>query len=543
MNRAVLGERRLVPKTFHQITRPELVFGIAGPIGIKIDDLCESLAEALKIVDYQSHLIKITDEISSVSSAIKKNRSNSFYEQMKYKMDHASSICREADDPGRLMQYAIRAIRREREASDAPRLPLVELEPVLDPAKITAKYMETEEEDRVLTVRHKVAYIIRQIKRPQEINFLRSVYGRQFVLISAYGSEEDRRKLLEERLRLSMPVSASDQKIFSQVEDLLCRDMHEGDDKFGQHLRDSYHHADVFVDGTDKAKMDHGITRFTRAFFGATDVAPTKDEFGLYLASTASMRSSDLSRQVGAAILTSEGELVSQGCNEVPKAFGGTYWDEEQPDHRDVKVGADPNDQRKEEVLRDLLERLNDAGLLAEKAGALAPDIHSLAKLLTNKEVTEEGQGALRDAVILDITEYGRVVHAEMNAICEASRLGHAVKNGILFCTTFPCHNCTKHILSAGISRVVYLEPYPKSRAKDLHKNEISIEVESNDKVVFAPFMGIAPNRFRYIFRKGKRKDDAGKAKRWMGDHGPSPMVDVPIPLYVLFEEAAIRDL
>ena len=45
----------------------------------------------------------------------------------------------------------------------------------------------------------------------------------------------------------------------------------------------------------------------------------------------------------------------------------------------------------------------------------------------------------------------------------------------------------TKHILAAGIKRVVYIEPYPKSRAKDLHQNEIEIEKATPGRV-YRPF-------------------------------------------------------
>ena len=80
------------------------------------------------------------------------------------------------------------------------------------------------------------------------------------------------------------------------------------------------------------------------------------------------------------------------------------------------------------------------------------------------RDLTGKG-GALKDAAVMDLTEYGRVVHAEMHALCDAARLGKAIKGATLYCTTFPCHNCTKHILAAGIRRVVYIEPYPKSLA------------------------------------------------------------------------------
>jgi len=54
------------------------------------------------------------------------------------------------------------------------------------------------------------------------------------------------------------------------------------------------------------------------------------------------------------------------------------------------------------------------------------------------------------------------------------------------------------------------MEPYPKSKAKDLHANEIEIEKESKEKVSFVPFLGISPFRYRDISQKEKRKDPMG---------------------------------
>jgi deoxycytidylate deaminase len=79
----------------------------------------------------------------------------------------------------------------------------------------------------------------------------------------------------------------------------------------------------------------------------------------------------------------------------------------------------------------------------------------------------------VQDSEFMDALEYGRIVHAEMGALADAARLGHMVKDGTLYCTTFPCHMCAKHIVAAGIEKVVFLEPYPKSLASDLHSDSI----------------------------------------------------------------------
>lgn len=262
----------------------------------------------------------------------------------------------------------------------------------------------------------------------------------------------------------------------------------------------------------------------------------------MYAAKSASLRSSDLSRQVGAAIFTADGELISQGCNEVPKAFGGTYWDGDEQDYRDVKLGYDPNDLIKKEVVRDLLERLLRGGMLSESAtkiGGAAAIVDAFVK--GAPEDAPDGYGCLDGAAVMELTEYGRVVHAEMGAICDAARLGRALKGAVLFCTTFPCHNCTKHLLAAGIGRVIYMEPYPKSKAKELHENEIEIEKRSTTRVSFLPFLGISPARYRDVFQKGKRKKD-GVALNWMAGE-PRPLIDIPAITYVDIEEFEIRKL
>ena len=157
------------------------------------------------------------------------------------------------------------------------------------------------------------------------------------------------------------------------------------------------------------------------------------------------------------------------------------------------------------------------------------------------RTLTADG-GALRNADIRDLTEYGRVVHAEMHALCDAARLGRSVKGATLYCTTFPCHNCTKHILAAGIKRVVYIEPYPKSRAKELHDNEIELEGQHPVRVEFAPFLGISPLLYQDVFQKGRRKNRYGKAKRWYRDE-ERPMVRVQYPTYLDMEKFALQAL
>lgn len=50
--------------------------------------------------------------------------------------------------------------------------------------------------------------------------------------------------------------------------------------------------------------------------------------------------------------------------------------------------------------------------------------------------------------------------HAEANAIANAARAGRTTEGATLYCTTFPCSECAKLIVTAGIVEVVYDQTY-----------------------------------------------------------------------------------
>jgi deoxycytidylate deaminase len=232
---------------------------------------------------------------------------------------------------------------------------------------------------------------------------------------------------------------------------------------------------------------------------------------GKYLAKSASLRSSDLSRQVGAAIIRGAGDVLTLGCNEVPKAQGGTYWEGDPGDARDFIQGSDPNETRKTQVLVDLIDRLHKGGHLS-KSLMDQNDPNAISRSL----LAQEGLYSVAASKVMDLLEFGRVVHAEMSALSDAARKGISVEGATLYCTTFPCHLCAKLIVAAGISKVVYLEPYPKSYASELHGDAISVDSDDSsvNRVSFNAFLGISPFRYRDLFERRRRKDGVGLAQR-----------------------------
>ncbi|WP_306131314.1 deaminase [Roseivivax marinus] len=131
------------------------------------------------------------------------------------------------------------------------------------------------------------------------------------------------------------------------------------------------------------------------------------------------------------------------------------------------------------------------------------------------------------------------MTHAEMSALSDAARLGLAVEHSTLHVTTFPCHNCAKHVIAAGIKRVVYIEPYAKSRAYELHGDSITLNDQRDDRVIFQHFEGISPRRYRNIFEKGSRRDSNGNLQEWYNGE-PTPQITDFGPSYVYNEAAFV---
>lgn len=53
-----------------------------------------------------------------------------------------------------------------------------------------------------------------------------------------------------------------------------------------------------------------------------------------------------------------------------------------------------------------------------------------------------------------------RTIHAEMNALLQCAKLGISTDQAEVYVTHFPCLQCTKALLQAGIRKIYYLHDY-----------------------------------------------------------------------------------
>jgi deoxycytidylate deaminase len=510
---------------------PELVFGLVAPIGVDLEFVSEVLNVTLREMHYNAQVLRVTKIMRAVQVDIPQPSDNdlspeqSYISTYKERISYANAVRGVLGDfaLSALAISAIRSFRREEWKRRA----------LERPDQFFASRLHDEEEPLP-----NQAYIIRQFKRPEEVTLLRQVYSRQFILISAYASQEWRIRRLEAQERQSRGGLVSEIEARNRASALVMQDARESQDTHGQNVRDAFPLGDVFIDATSRVNCESELRRFIHLLFGSNEITPTHDEYGMYLAKSVSLRSADLSRQVGAAIFRSSGEVAALGCNEVPKSGGGTYWMGDEGDARDFVQGTDPNEMRKNQVLVDLIDRLH-------KGGHLSPSLMSMMdpNEISKQLLEQQGPDSVGDSKVMDLLEFGRIVHAEMSALSDAARKGVSVENATLYCTTFPCHICAKLIVAAGIAKVIYLEPYPKSYASELHGDAISVDSDApGAKVAFNAFLGISPYRYRDLFEKRKRKDAAGVSQRW-NEGEARPLINSLYPSYFRAEAYVVSTL
>lgn len=281
------------PSELEGVNNPELVFGIVAPVGTPLKHIETRIEKALKEHGYDSEVIRLSNFLSgfSLSTAEPESTDNEYVRFSKL-MSRGNEL-RQAIDGGEALA-------------------------LLAAAHIHSKRPDAE--PRALSSR---AFILHQLKNPDEVLWLHTIYGTAYQLIGVYCPESVRMQYLHVMRGMSQ----------EEAEELIHRDKGE-ELAYGQHVTRTFHQSDVFLEmrGFDESHcedIEDQIQRYLDLLFGTRIISPSRYEYGMFFAHSAALRSADLSRQVGASILTENGDLVSVGANEVPKSGGGQYWGEE----------------------------------------------------------------------------------------------------------------------------------------------------------------------------------------------------------------------
>jgi deoxycytidylate deaminase len=343
----------------------------------------------------------------------------------------------------------------------------------------------------------KRAYILDSLRHPEEVRLLQKLYSGAFILIGVVCDEDVRRD------RLVGKYEGADRR---SAETFMRRDEGIATPKYGQHVADAFEMADFYLDNSESRTLDNGqsnkawdipdqLSRLLKILRHSEIQRPTSEETAMYVAHGAKLRSACLSRQVGASLIDDFGNIVSTGTNEVPRSGGGVYG--ESPDIAEsfdgrcnAFKGFCSNTDEQNKMIDELLDLIPEtAGLLVER----------------KTELREK----LRKSRVGQLIEFSRAVHAEVAALLSASRQGKSTNGTRMFVTTFPCHYCARHIISAGVREVQYIEPYPKSQAFHLHSDAITgsrIRLESTGvrRLLFRPFTGVSPRMYKRAYMKDR---------------------------------------
>lgn len=515
----------------------EVIFGIVGHVGAGNTEVGDALKEALEAQapagqKFAVAIIKaravIEESMKQRGAPITTTAGQKLLADVE-KYQNAGDKLRETDHAA-VARGAVALIRRERASMQGA---------VAEPDK------------PVIPDGRPRAFIIDSVRHPAEVGLLRRIYGDAFVLIGVVCEQEERLRRISNKYQDAG---------HSAAERFMKRDA-KAPEKHGQRVSDAFHLSDFFVDNSEKRilkdakpnpkwEVSQDLERLVRLVTHAAVARATSAETAMHAAAGAAMRSACLSRQVGAALVDKSGNLIATGTNEAPKAGGGVYgsgFGEDTEDHRCAYGnGYCSNTVNQKEIAETLLDEiLGDDARLKE--------VNFRADALKR----------IRDGRVGDLLEFSRAVHAEMDALLSAGRMGASTTATRLFVTTFPCHYCARHIVSAGVDEVQFIEPYPKSQALTLHKDSIQFEIgsdgwappsevdalrEKGDKdikkrVLFRPFTGVAPRMYRRAFEKDRELKDPHTGYIQIQDPDWGTPYDLSTKSYAELETALTKDV
>jgi cytidine deaminase len=572
---------------------PELYFGVVRAIGTPLKPIVDALEKNLKEARFTFHPIKVSEcleKLPKVMDTLSKRTDESPYNR--YQRLRASGFW----------------LRSETKRRDA----------VVVAAVAALNSGERAKARQAARKKRGIAYLFRSIHHPKEVERLRKLYDRQLFVISVYSSNEDREQNLNHQLGEGYRQGARDPgNLVTELmrdEDQLLPENQRYDKKlsglsqYSTDITQSFQQGDLFLDVNDPENPRH-IERFVDLIFGEPFHTPTQDEIGMADAFGAQLESGNLARQVGASIVSSDGDLLAAGTNDVPRPGGGVYRSDDHWDFRDFngrddlkgfRRGWDVSDTTRRHILTDLLRRmladtewlidldaamksgfsLDSAsdGPASELANLLGTSVNSEGDLLHNTQIVDALARRLIQsdfiwgAQFFDVLEYGRTMHAEMDAITSAARKGVSIRNATLYCTTLPCHECARLIIGSGIQRVIFIEPYEKSRIESMYDSEINFttlarsrnaerarrrqppeyppDLDQRVRVDFVPYVGVSPRRFHELFsfvsrkledQEGEPRVLSGRRAKW--DKGMSEVRETIVSDSAIHSPARLQDL
>lgn len=293
-------------------------------------------------------------------------------------------------------------------------------------------------------------FVIESIRNPAEIKYFREKYP-EFILIGVFADYDVRWERVKDSYNGSKDAFDVDEQ----------KDKGAFEPEYGQKISDCFFESDLILSNNEKIScegkneayqnMSDKISAYLTALRDPSNSNPKLMETLMAAAYTSGRRSKCLKRKVGAVIADKYDRIISSGFNGVPlglKECKGAWGD----CYRDIK-----RTELGQKICHDLGTENQDASTIVRKN--------------------------------IKLLELCRSLHGEESAILNLVGRSADLTKSTIYVTTYPCNLCANKIVQAGISRVVYFEPYPVEEAKKIFKDA---------KVVTEPFEGVT---FRAFFK------------------------------------------
>ena len=90
--------------------------------------------------------------------------------------------------------------------------------------------------------------------------------------------------------------------------------------------------------------------------------------------------------------------------------------------------------------------------------------LHVGCVIVNDKRIITTGyNGHIKNSPHISVIRDGHeqmTIHAETNAITDAASRGVKLSESIAYVTHYPCINCAKNLIAAGIKEIIYAEDY-----------------------------------------------------------------------------------
>ena len=152
-----------MPTETEPANRPELIFALVGPAGVRLDALSNEIKDELRTFGYKAEDIRLSKLLDNFDGLSDGGGSGEF-DRIRNLQKKGNALRSALTDGAALARAGIAAIRERR-------------------AAISGKPDQPAQAQ---------AYIIHQLKHPDEVDLLRQVYGSSFLLVAGHSLHKKR---------------------------------------------------------------------------------------------------------------------------------------------------------------------------------------------------------------------------------------------------------------------------------------------------------------------------------------------------------------